>query len=63
MAAYEQGQAQLAAYLTAAGLAKGYLVIFDEKLATNPLIGPQGEIFEVVVGEKTLRVYLIAVQV
>ena len=63
MAAYEQGQAQLAAYLTAAGLAKGYLVIFYEKLATNPLIGPQGEIFEVVVGEKTLRVYLIAVQV
>ena len=63
MAAYEQGQAQLTAYLTAAGLARGYLVIFDEQLATNPLASQTGEVFELPAGEKTLRVYLIAVRV
>jgi hypothetical protein len=63
LAAYEQAQAQLAAYLTAAGLARGYLVIFDEQLATNPLASQTGEVFELPAGEKTLRVYLIAVRV
>jgi hypothetical protein len=63
LAAFEKGQAQLATYLTAAGLMKGYMVIFDEKLAGNPLAAQSGQVFEAMVGEKRLRVYLIAAQV
>jgi hypothetical protein len=63
MAAYEQGKTQLVAYLKATGLSRGYLVIFDEKLAANPLAAQAGEVFEVAVEDKKLRVYLIAVQV
>jgi type II secretory pathway predicted ATPase ExeA len=63
MATFEEGKAQLVAYLTAAGLTQGYLVIFDERPEANPLATQCGSVFEVTVGEKRLRVYLIAVQV
>ena len=50
-------------YLRAAGLDKGYLVIFDEKLAANPVLATEGEIFELAVDEKVLRVYLVGIAV
>lgn len=62
-AKYEEGKAQLVRYLQAAGLHKGYLVIFDEKLEQNPLLTSQRDTFEVTVDEKTLRVYLVGVEV
>lgn len=62
-AKYEAGKAQLVRYLQAAGLNKGYLVIFDEKLEQNPLLNNQSDTFEVTVDEKTLRVYLVGVEV
>ncbi|MFQ5616515.1 MAG: hypothetical protein ACE5GO_08660, partial [Anaerolineales bacterium] len=58
---FEKGKEQLVEYLRAAGLAKGYMVIFDEKLADNPVLAEEGEVFEIPVGEKTLRVYLVGV--
>lgn len=61
MARYEQGRAQLVSYLKAAGLEKGYLVIFDERLAANPLVAEAGMPFELTVDGKTLRIYLIGV--
>lgn len=60
---YEEGKAQLVRYLQAAGLHKGYLVIFDEHLEKNPLIDEQGESFELTVDEKVLRIYLVDVEV
>lgn len=60
---YEAAQSQLARYLKAAGLSKGYLVTFDEKLEQSQLLEEKGEIFEINVNEKTLRVYLIGVSV
>lgn len=60
-AKYEAGKTQLVDYLRAAGLEKGYLVIFDENLATNPVLLAAGERFELTVDSKTLRVYLIGV--
>lgn len=60
-ASLEQGKSQLARYLTAAGLAKGYLVVFDEDLPQNAVAAAQGQVFELALGDKTLRVYLIAV--
>lgn len=62
-ASYEAGKAQLVRYLQAAGLHKGYLVIFDEKLNQNPLMTEHSATFEVTVEEKTLRIYLVGVEV
>lgn len=62
-AKYEAGKTQLVNYLRGAGLEKGYLVFFDENLATNPLLSAEGERFELTVDSKTLRVYLIGVTV
>ena len=59
LAAYVQGQAQLAAYVTAAGLEKGHLVVFDEQLAANPLLGEHGPVFEQSVANKQIRTYLV----
>ncbi|MEZ4733593.1 MAG: AAA-like domain-containing protein [Caldilineaceae bacterium] len=61
-AKYEAGKTQLVDYLRAAGLEKGYLVIFDENLTTNPLLA-EGDRFELTVDSKILRVYLIGVTV
>lgn len=60
---YEEGKKQPVRYLRAAGLNKGYLVIFDEHLTSNPLLSDQGEVFEVALDGKTLRVYLIGIEV
>jgi len=60
---YEAGKVQLLRYLTAAGLHKGYLVIFDEQLDQNPLLADQSKVFEVTVDEKILRIYLVGVEV
>jgi hypothetical protein len=60
LAAYAQGQAQLAAYVTTAGLEKGYLVVFDEHLAANPLLAEQGPVFEQSIAGKSVRTYLVA---
>lgn len=48
---------QLVRYLQAAGLPKGYMVIFDEKLATNPAVTEEGDQFELSMDEKILRIY------
>jgi hypothetical protein len=39
------------------------MVIFDENLAANPLLEKEGDVFEVTVDEKILRVYLVGVVV
>ncbi len=44
-------------------LDKGYLVVFDEKLAANPVLVAEGDIFELTVDEKVLRVYLVGIAV
>ncbi len=62
-ARFAQGKEQLVRYLQAAGLSKGYMVIFDEALHQNPLLTTDGEVFEVNAGDKTLRVYLIGISV
>lgn len=62
-AKYEAGKTQLVDYLRAAGLEKGYLIIFDENITTNPVLAAEGERFELTVDGKTLRVYLIGVAV
>jgi hypothetical protein len=62
-AKYEEGKAQLVRYLQAASLHKGYLVIFDEHLANNPILTDQSETFEITVDEKVLRIYLVGVEV
>jgi hypothetical protein len=63
LAAFEQGKAQLVDHLKATGLPKGYLVVFDERREANPLLAEQGDVFELEVDGKQLRVYLIAVKV
>lgn len=60
---YEDGLEQLVDYLRAAGLHKGYMVIFDNKKEDNPLLVAKGDVFELVLQEKTLRVYLIGVTI
>lgn len=62
-AKYEQGKKQLVRYLQAAGLHKGYMVIFDEQLDQNPLLTDQSETFKITVDEKVLRIYLVGVEV
>ena len=62
-AKYEAGKTQLVDYLRAAGLEKGYLIIFDENVSANPLLTTEGDRFELTVDGKTLRVYLIGVAV
>ncbi len=62
-ASFEQGRAQLTNYLQAAGLSKGYLVVFDEKVESNPVLVESGAVVEMTENEKTLRVYLIGIEV
>jgi len=62
-ARYEQAQEQLTNYLKAAGLSKGYLVILDHKIDQNVVVEEKGDLFELVVDNKTLRVYLIGISV
>lgn len=62
-AKYEEGKKQLVRYLQAAGLHKGYMVIFDEQLDRNPLLTDQSETFEITVDEKVLRIYLVGIEV
>ncbi len=62
-ASFEQGKEQLARYLQAANLPKGYLVVFDEQVETNPILLESGPVFEVTESEKTLRVYLVGIKV
>lgn len=45
------------------GLEKGYMVIFDEAVERNPLLGSKGDRFEIAVDGKTLRIYLLGVSV
>jgi hypothetical protein len=62
-AAFKAAQGQLAQYLKAAGLPKGYLVVFDDKVEGNPLLAEKGAVFETTAKGKNLRVYLIGVKV
>jgi hypothetical protein len=62
-ARFAEGKAQLVRYLQAAGLSKGYLVVFDEALDKNPVLAQVGAVFEVMVEGKTLRIYLIGISV
>lgn len=62
-AALELGKAQLCAYLEAAGLNKGYLVVFDENRTRNPVAAKLGSVFEVRINDRLLRVYLVSVKV
>ncbi|MBI4769191.1 MAG: ATP-binding protein [Chloroflexi bacterium] len=62
-ASYEQGQVQLAGYLRAASLEKGYLVMFDENVELNPMLAEFGPVFEAVTEEKTVRVHLLGINV
>ena len=60
---YEAGKQQLLRYIKSAGLEKGYMVIFDEQLEKNPLLTEEGEVFDVEVDDKLLRIYLVNVSV
>ncbi len=60
---YEEGKQQLLRYLEAAGLNKGYLLIFDERPEENPISKETGEVVEITIGEKLLRIYWIGVKV
>jgi hypothetical protein len=62
-AKYEEGKGQLVRYLQASGLPKGYLVIFDEQVGSNPLLTEQGATFEITVADKILRIYLVGIEV
>ncbi len=62
-AKYTVGKKQLAEHLPASGLAKGYMVVFDERLSENPILTEAGQMFEVMEAGKTLRVYLVGVVV
>jgi hypothetical protein len=44
-------------------LPKGWLVVFDEKLADNPLLAQGPAIFETIEADKVLRVYLVGIAV
>jgi hypothetical protein len=50
---YEAGKTQLVDYLRAAGLEKGYLIIFDENVTANPVLTAEGDRFELTVDGKT----------
>ncbi|MEM7131744.1 MAG: AAA-like domain-containing protein [Chloroflexota bacterium] len=60
-AKFEEAKTQLLRYLNAAELTKGYLVVFDEKMDDNPILQEQGDLFEISVDDKVLRIYLIPV--
>ncbi|MEM7532435.1 MAG: AAA-like domain-containing protein [Chloroflexota bacterium] len=62
-AKYEQGLTQLSNYLRAAGLQKGYMVIFDHKKDNNVLLQENADVFELTLDDKTMRVYLIGVTI
>lgn len=62
-AKFDQGKAQLVNYLLATGLPKGWLVVFDEKLAENPLLANGPALFETIEADKVLRVYLVGIAV
>lgn len=62
-ARFDQGKAQLVAYLQASGLPKGWLVVFDEKLGENPLLAAGPAIFEITEADKVMRVYLVGIAV
>ncbi|MFZ4660852.1 MAG: ATP-binding protein [Caldilineaceae bacterium] len=62
-ARFDQGKAQLMDYLQATGLPKGWLVVFDEKSADNPLLAQGPAIFEVTEADKVLQVYLVGIAV
>ena len=62
-AKFNQGKIQLADYLQATGLPKGWMVVFDEKLTQNPLLATEKAIFETIERDKTLRVYLVGIAV
>ncbi|MEM7539133.1 MAG: ATP-binding protein [Chloroflexota bacterium] len=58
---FEDGQAQLVGYLTAASLDKGYIVLFSEKDVSSDLSRPDNQPFEVDLTGKTLRQYPIVI--
>ncbi|MEM7539556.1 MAG: hypothetical protein AAF639_45790, partial [Chloroflexota bacterium] len=60
---FESAKTQLASYLRATGLDTGYLIIFDEKLASNSLSKTNGERFSVTHEDKQLEIYLVPVHV
>lgn len=60
---YEEGKKQLLRYLQAAGLDKGYMLIFAERPDENPISKEAGEVVEITIGEKLLRIYWIGVKV
>lgn len=62
-ARFEQGKAQVVAYLQASDLPKGWLVVFDEKLSDNPLLSSGPAIFETTAADKVVRVYLVGIAV
>lgn len=62
-AKYTKGKEQLVRYLSAVGLQKGYMVIFDEALAANPIVTEEGDQFELTLDGKTLRIYLIGITI
>jgi hypothetical protein len=49
--------------LQATGLPKGWLVVFDKKLADNPLLAQGPAIFETIEADKVLWVYLVGIAV
>lgn len=59
---FEEGQQQLAAYLAAATLDKGYIILFTEQPLTDESFGPAGITpFESVVAQKQIRTYPIVI--
>ena len=62
-AKFEAGKQQLADYLHASSLERGYLVIFDEELDKNPLFAAHGDTFDVVHANRQLSVCLVRVGV
>lgn len=58
---FEAGQEQLAAYLTAANLERGYIVLFSEQSLAAALGPEAGNPFEVMVGAKGIRVYPVVI--
>jgi hypothetical protein len=49
-------------YLRAMNLPKGYMVIFDLQRDAHPLLTEHGEVFELTIDDKHLRVYLVMVE-
>ena len=58
---FEQGQRQLAGYLAAAGLDKGYIVLFSEQALEEALRQETGAPFEVTVQDKQVRIYPVVI--